>query len=123
MSKKAPQAGERFPWLRLKYHAQGAPEDLFQRMDDTRFSLIVIGQPAPSAESLGLGDMVQVHAIAADAGNDRALAAAAITGPADYLVRPDGHIGLAGTRFQEADLQRWLASASLRLEAGKLAEV
>ena len=67
VSKKAPQAGDRFPWLRLKYHAQGAPEDLFQRMDDTRFNLIVIGQPAPSAESLGLGDMLQVHAIAADA--------------------------------------------------------
>ena len=63
VSKKAPQAGDRFPWLRLKYHAQGAPEDLFQRMDDTRFSLIVIGQPAPSAASLGLGDMLQVHAI------------------------------------------------------------
>jgi len=123
VSRKAPQAGDRFPWLRLKYHAHGAPEDLFQRMDDTRFSLIVIGQPAPSAASLGLDDMLQVHAIAADAGNDSALAAASITGPAYYLVRPDGHIGLAGTRFEEADLQQWLATSSLRLEGGRLAEV
>jgi hypothetical protein len=123
VSRKAPQAGDRFPWLRLKYHAQGAPDDLFQRMDDTRFSLIVIGQPAPSAASLGLDDMLQVHAIAADAENNRVLAAASITNPAYFLVRPDGHIGLAGTQFQEADLKRWLTTSSLRLEGGKLAEV
>ena len=40
-----------------------------------------------------------------------------------YLVRPDGHIGLAGTEFQEADLRQWLATASLPLEDGTLAEV
>jgi hypothetical protein len=102
--------------LRLKYHADGAPEDVFQRMADTRFSLIVIGQPAPSAASLGVGDLLQVHAIAAGAENDSALAAVSITGPAYYLVRPDGRIGLAGTRFQEADLKQWLATSSIRLK-------
>ncbi len=122
VSKKGPQAGDRFPWLRLAFRAGGAPEDVFQRMDDTRFSLIVIGQPAPTAASLGLGDLLQVHAVAAGAENDRVLAAASITGPAYYLVRPDGHIALAGTRFQEADLKQWLASSSIRLE-GETVEV
>jgi len=92
-------------------------------MDDKRFSLIVIGQPAPSAASLGFGDLLQVHAIAAGAENDSALAAVSITGPAYFLVRPDGHIGLAGTRFQEADLKRWLAASSIRLEREMVEEL
>src|ERR1700738_521657 len=44
----APRAGDRFPWLRIKFSADGPVEDLFARLDDTRFTLIVIGQPAPS---------------------------------------------------------------------------
>ena len=43
----APRAGDRFPWLRLKLSADGPAEDLFGKIDDTRFTLIVIGQPAP----------------------------------------------------------------------------
>ena len=43
----APRAGDRFPWLRLKFRRDGPVEDLFQKLDDTRFNLIVIGQPAP----------------------------------------------------------------------------
>src|SRR5262249_21653029 len=34
----APQAGDRFPWLRLKFRPEGPREDLFQRLDDTRFN-------------------------------------------------------------------------------------
>src|SRR5207244_875365 len=41
----APRAGDRFPWLRLKLSADGPAEDLFRKLDDTRFNLIVIGQP------------------------------------------------------------------------------
>jgi 2-polyprenyl-6-methoxyphenol hydroxylase-like FAD-dependent oxidoreductase len=116
VSQHGPQAGDRFPWLRLKFDAQGPREDLFQRMDDRRFNLLVVGQPAPSATSLGSGDLLQVHAIPSDPDNDRALAAVSITGPAYYLVRPDGYIGLAGARFEAADLKRWLATSSLRLD-------
>src|SRR6267142_2401241 len=43
----APRAGDRFPWLRLKFSENGPVEDLFQKLDDTRFSLIVIGQTSP----------------------------------------------------------------------------
>jgi hypothetical protein len=99
----------------LKFHAQGAREDLFQKLDDTRFNLLVIGQPAPSTASLQLGDMLKVHVIPSDIENDRVLSAASITSPSYYLLRPDGHIGLTGTLFQEADLRQWLARAHLRL--------
>lgn len=113
----APRAGDRFPWVRLKFQAQGPREDLFQKLDDTRFNLLVIGQPAPRAASLQLGDVLQIHAVPADIENDAALAAASIPSPSYYLLRPDGHIGLAGTFFQEADLKQWLVRSHLRLES------
>jgi len=113
----APHAGDRFPWLRLKFQAQGPPEDLFQKLDDTRFNLLVIGQPAPSEASLQLGDMLQLCTIPSDPENDAALGAASIPSPSYYLLRPDGHIGLSGTFFQETDLRRWLARSQLRLES------
>ena len=110
----APRAGDRFPWLRLAFEPGRGPEDLFQRLDDTRFNLLVIGQPAPAADSLGLGDLLRVHAIALDEGNTRALEAVSISGPAFYLLRPDGHIGLAGTELEHAALARWFEDCHLR---------
>ena len=35
-------------------------EDMFRKLDDTRFNLIVIGQPSPSEEALGPGDMLGI---------------------------------------------------------------
>src|SRR5881396_2713551 len=40
----APRAGDRFPWMRLKLSSNGATEDFFARLDDTRLNLVVIGQ-------------------------------------------------------------------------------
>jgi hypothetical protein len=114
-AENAPHAGDRFPWLHLRFRPQGPREDLFQRLDDTRFNLLVIGQPAPSLEGLGLGDMLQVHAVPSDPENDAALAAASIPSPSYYVLRPDGHVGLSGTVFQESDLKRWIAQPHLRL--------
>jgi hypothetical protein len=112
--KQAPRAGDRFPWLKLTC-APGAPaEDLFKRLDDRRFNLIVIGQPAPASESFGLGDLLRVHAIPFGEENAAALAAASIAAPAYYLLRPDGHIGLAGTRVDAAQVSRWLRDAHIR---------
>ncbi len=62
----APRAGDRFPWLRLKFSTNGPVEDLFQKLDDTRFNLIVIGQPVTAAEPFGLGDLLFIHVIPAD---------------------------------------------------------
>ena len=113
----APRAGERFPWLRLSLRKDGPVEDLFQRLDDTRFNLLVIGQPAP-AESSRLDDAMVVHRIASGDANTQELARAGITVPAFYLLRPDGHIGLAGARVEMRDVMRYLAdSVALQLKS------
>jgi 2-polyprenyl-6-methoxyphenol hydroxylase-like FAD-dependent oxidoreductase len=116
VAKSGPQAGDRFPWLRLSFSPQGPREDLFERMDDTRFHLLVIGQPTPSGASLAIGDMLRVHEIPAGGENAGALAAASVPSPSFYLVRPDGHIGLAGRRVDGDAVRRWLAAADLHLE-------
>ncbi len=112
----APRAGDRFPWLRLKFDADGAPEDLFRRQDDTRFNLIVIGQPAPPEDTLGLGDLLRVHLIPDDPINAAELARAHIPRLSFYLVRPDGHVGLCGIRLEAVAVTRYVTER-LRLDA------
>ncbi len=112
----APVAGDRFPWLQLKLQANGAVEDLFQKLDDTRFNLIVTGQPAPSGEALGLGELLRIHVIPDEAHNAQELARAQISGPAFYLLRPDGHVGLAGTRLDAEAVNAYLAERQMRLD-------
>ena len=104
----APHAGDRFPWLRLRFQANGPVEDLFRQLDDTRFNLIVIGQPAPSESALGLGGMIRAHVVPDDPANRTELARARIAAPSFYLLRPDGHIGLAGTRLEAAAVTNYL---------------
>src|SRR6266851_2291609 len=89
----APAAGDRFPWLQLRLRADGPVEDLFRKLDDTRYNLIVVGQPAPSEEALGLGDLLSTHVIPDDAHNTQELARVRIPETAFYLLRPDGHVG------------------------------
>ena len=117
----APQAGDRFPWLHLKLQANGPVEDLFQKLDDTRFNLLVFGQPAPVAEALGVGDLIRVHAIPEDPINANELTRIHLTGPTFYLLRPDGHVGLAGRRLDAAAVTRYLAEHHLRLDKGTAA--
>lgn len=102
MADGAPRAGDRFPWLRLRLRAGGPVEDLFEKLDDTRFSLVVIGQPPPPDGALGLGDLLRVHVVPRDAVNDAELAQAQVPVPSFYLVRPDGHVGLCGIRLETA---------------------
>ena len=103
----APRAGDRFPWLRLKFSENGPVEDLFQKLDDTRFNLIVIGQLVPSQEAIGLGDLLCLHAIPADPVNEAKLARVQIPRPSFYLVRPDGYVGLCGERLEVAAVARY----------------
>ena len=110
----APRAGDRFPWLRIKFSANGPVEDLFQKLDDTRFNLIVIGQSVPSQEEIGLGDLLNIHEIPADPFNEKALARAQIPRPSFYLVRPDGYVGLCGGRLDVAAVARYV-SGRLRI--------
>jgi 2-polyprenyl-6-methoxyphenol hydroxylase-like FAD-dependent oxidoreductase len=115
----APRAGDRFPWLRLRFHANGPIEDLFQKLDDTRYNLIVIGQLAPSEEVSGLGDLLSTHVIPDDAHNARELARVRIPGQAFYLLRPDGHVGLAGTRLEPGAVTRYLSESGIRIQGNK----
>jgi 2-polyprenyl-6-methoxyphenol hydroxylase-like FAD-dependent oxidoreductase len=104
----SPAAGDRFPWLRLRFASDAPAEDLFARLDDTRFSLLLFGQPAPAIPSTWL-DLLLVHEIPADPGNERELGRAGIAAPSFYLLRPDGHVGLAGTRGDSDLLAHYLS--------------
>ena len=112
----APRAGDRFPWLRLKFTADGPVEDLFQKLDDTCFNLLAIGQTASAAEAQEPGDLLRTCVIPADPANDQELARAGISGPAYFLLRPDGHVGLAGARLEGDAVNSYLAGIYMRLE-------
>jgi 2-polyprenyl-6-methoxyphenol hydroxylase-like FAD-dependent oxidoreductase len=105
----APRAGDRFPWAMLKFEEGGLVEDSFKKLDDTRFNLLAIGQPAPPIDALGRRDLLHVYTIPAEPGNDAELARLRIPRPSFYLLRPDGHVGLCGTRLDAADVAKYLS--------------
>jgi hypothetical protein len=76
--------------------------------------LILIGQPAPERGAQGLGDLLRVHAIPNDARNPRELAKARLRGPAFYVLRPDGHVGLAGRRFDAVAIYDYFGDCGVR---------
>jgi len=110
------RAGDRFPWLVLPPAAGAPAKDLFSRLDDTRFNLIVVGHTPTPDDVAALDDLVAMHPVAANPGNREALARAGIPTPSFYLVRPDGYIGLAGARLRRESLTTYLAD-NLRLSA------
>jgi 2-polyprenyl-6-methoxyphenol hydroxylase-like FAD-dependent oxidoreductase len=105
----APRAGDRFPWLRLKLSANSPTEDFFGTLDDTRFTLILIGQAAPPGGVPGLGDLLRTNVVPSNPANDRELTRARIPRPAFYLLRPDGYVGLAGIRLEAAAVTRYVS--------------
>jgi hypothetical protein len=105
----APRAGDRFPWLRLKLSANSPTEDFFGTLDDTRFTLILIGQAAPPGGVPGLGDLLRTHVVPSDPANDRELTRVHIPRLAFFLLRPDGHVGLAGIRLDVAAVTRYVS--------------
>ena len=109
-----PLAGDRFPWLHLKLQANGPVEDVFQKLDDTRFNLLVLGQPA-ATDALGVEDLMHAYAVPDDPANASELARVHVTGPAFYLLRPDGHIALAGEKLDADAVTRYLAEHHIRV--------
>jgi len=105
----APRAGDRFPWLRLKLQPNGPGEDLFAKLDDTRFNLILFGQPSASVALPGLGDLLRLLVVPSDGANDTELARAQVPQPSFYLLRPDGHVGVTGTHLDDAAVNRYVA--------------
>lgn len=115
----APRAGDRFPWLRLKLSADTPPQDLYANLDDTRFTLIVVGQTAPPEGVPGLGELLRTRIIPDDPVNDRELARVKIPPIAFYLLRPDGYIGLSGIRLETAAVTRYLSERiTLEIKSG-----
>ena len=110
LHKDAPKAGDRFPWLRLKFQTGGPVEDLFQKLDDTCFNLVVFGQAERAAEALGdLADLLHIQFVPVEPTNAEELARAKIPQPSYFLLRPDGHVGLSGSRFDASDVKSYLS--------------
>jgi 2-polyprenyl-6-methoxyphenol hydroxylase-like FAD-dependent oxidoreductase len=107
---EAPRAGDRFPWLKVKLDPAGPVQDLFQRLEDTRFNLLVFGQKFAPESLLRSDDLVRCHVIPSDAANDAALRRARIPLPSFYLLRPDGYVGLCGGRFDPLAIERYLGA-------------
>jgi hypothetical protein len=92
----------------LRLSGDGRAEDLFTRLDDTRFNLIVIGQPVPAALP-DLQGLLVTHHVPEDPVNDAELRRAGVPKPSFYLLRPDCHIGLAGARLDISTLTQYVA--------------
>lgn len=95
----APRAGDRFPWM----HLDG--EDLFRRLDDTRFHLLVFDRENGEVDS---DPLLTVHRFAASSANDRELDRLRIPQRSFYLLRPDGHVGICGERLDRGVVSQYL---------------
>jgi 2-polyprenyl-6-methoxyphenol hydroxylase-like FAD-dependent oxidoreductase len=105
----APQAGDRFPWLRLKLRTGGAVEDLYQKASDMHFNLYLMGQSSVVGGLPEFGDLLRTWVVPKDADNDRELSRVQIPKPSFYLVRPDGYVGLCGVRFDAVRVKDYLS--------------
>ena len=108
LPESAPQAGDRFPWLRLKLSAGGPVEDMFQKACDLQFNLFLAGQSSAGDGLSEFGHLLRTWTIAKDPGNDRELERVQIPARSFYLVRPDGYVGLCGMSFDAASVKSYL---------------
>ncbi len=111
----APQAGDRFPWLRLKFSSNGQPEDIFKKLSDLHFNLLVFGQDDLSQESAIARDLLRIHFVPSDTSNDAELARLNIPQSSFFLIRPDGYIGLCGNRLNKEALESYFANYAATL--------
>lgn len=110
----APRGGDRFPWLQLAFEPDEPVESVYGRIDDTKFTLILVGQPVPAGGLPKMAGLLQVLAVPENPANEAELARKRIPSPSFYLVRPDGHVGLAGAELDVGALQHY-AATQLRL--------
>ena len=69
----------------------------------------MIGQPSLPDSPARHGNLVLTHFVPHDPANDQELTRAHIPKPSFFLLRPDGHVGLAGTHLEDAVLSHYLA--------------
>lgn len=105
-SEHAPQAGDRFPWLSLQFTVGGVREDLYARLDDTRFNLVVIGEQAPAEARHPLLRTLFIPFVPQ---NEAVLASAGLRAPSVYLLRPDTHIAMSGDRLDMHAVEAYLS--------------
>jgi 2-polyprenyl-6-methoxyphenol hydroxylase-like FAD-dependent oxidoreductase len=105
----APRGGDRFPWLRLRLSPGGPVTDLFRALDDTRFTLLLFGPAVPTDLPAALEGLTMTIRVPDDPANEPECLRAKIPRPSCYLLRPDGHVGLAGVRLEATALNRYLA--------------
>jgi 2-polyprenyl-6-methoxyphenol hydroxylase-like FAD-dependent oxidoreductase len=117
MPQAAPRGGDRFPWLQLHLREGGPVEDLFAALDDTRFNLLVFGQTEAARQYALADDRVRLWVVPSDDANAQILAGAQLVGPYFFLCRPDGHIGLAGTRLDADAIRDYLQGCFPREQA------
>jgi FAD binding domain len=110
LPKGAPNAGDRFPWLMLKMQPFGRPIDVFNKLDDRRFNLLVFGVRDRSAELESLRHLVTPWFIPDDAENRAKLERNGIPAESFFLVRPDGHIGLCGSAASAAVVRDYMSA-------------
>jgi hypothetical protein len=82
-------------------------EDLYRKLDDTKFNLIVIGQLIEKVPDLG--GLLNIYGIPSVPSNAAELARAHVPQPSFYLVRPDGHVGLCGRQLDPAALKHYFS--------------
>jgi hypothetical protein len=83
--------------------------DLYARLDDMRFNLVLFGgQPFIPDDSSDHDGLVRIHRVPDAPGNDDECARAQIPRPSFYLLRPDGHVGVAGKIAETAAIARYL---------------
>ncbi len=105
----APQTGDRFPWLKLALGTDASVLDLYETLDDLHFHLFVFGQTARIDVAPSVRALLTVHAVRDQPANVAELARARIPQPSFYLVRPDGYIGLCGTRLDDDAVARYFS--------------
>ena len=106
----APRAGDRFPWLRLKLLRERARRGPVQRRSTTR-DFTPDRDRAACARERGMPAWATCCAptcVTTIPPTMRELARAQIPRPSFYLLRPDGHVGLGGTRLEPAAVARYV---------------
>ena len=107
----APKAGERFPWLHLQLNESDPPVDLYQALDDKRFNMLIFGEAGVGCRDLGgIGEFVTERTIPMTPDNKRVMARFGISEQSFFLLRPDGHIGLCGSRPDASAIQHYFST-------------